>query len=242
MYKRQCILGALPRLKKTGHFRYGMLIAAGIVLLVLTRPYEGMLLCLPVAASLGYWVIKGKNRPTPRLLLARAIVPLALVAAGLAWLGYYDQQNFGKAMTLPYTVNRATYAMAPYFAWQSARPEPAYHHASMRRFYYESELKIFNKSHQPQNYLPIAGVKVLSTLLFYAGIALFPPLVMLRRVFKDRRMRFLTISLLVMIVGMAIQIYLIPHYLAAFTALFYALGLQAMRHLRLMKTNGRPSA
>jgi len=46
-------------------------------------------------------------------------------------------------------------------------------------------------------------------------------------------MRFLAGCLLVMTAGMLIQIYLIPHYLAPFTAVFYALGLQAMRHLRL---------
>jgi hypothetical protein len=39
--------------------------------------------------------------------------------------------------------------------------------------------------------------------------------------------------------GMAIEIYLIPHYLAPFTAAFYALGLQSMRHLRLWKPDGR---
>ena len=39
---------------------------------------------------------------------------------------------------------------------------------------------------------------------------------------------------------MAIQIFLIPHYLAPFTAAFYVIGLQAMRHLRLWTAEGRP--
>jgi hypothetical protein len=38
--------------------------------------------------------------------------------------------------------------------------------------------------------------------------------------------------------GMTVEIYLFPHYLAPFTPAFYALGLQAMRHLRLWKPGG----
>jgi hypothetical protein len=40
---------------------------------------------------------------------------------------------------------------------------------------------------------------------------------------------------------MAIGVYLVPHYLAPFTAAFYALGLQGMRHLRAWKPNGMPA-
>ena len=105
------VLGALPRLRKTSRFRYGFLMAFGITLLILTRPYEGMLLCLPVAVVLGRWVVKGKKRPSPQVLIRRAALPLAFVAACMAWLGYYDYRAFGNPLTLPYTINRATYAI-----------------------------------------------------------------------------------------------------------------------------------
>jgi hypothetical protein len=39
---------------------------------------------------------------------------------------------------------------------------------------------------------------------------------------------------------MLIEIYLIPHYIAAFTAVFYAIGLQCMRHLRVWHPEGKP--
>ena len=66
------------------------------------------------------------------------------------------------------------------------------------------------------------------------------PLIMVRRVFLDRRIRFLVVCVLVLIPGMAIQIYVLPHYLAPFTAAFYAIGLQAMRHLRAWHPEGKP--
>jgi hypothetical protein len=54
---------------------------------------------------------------------------------------------------------------------------------------------------------------------------------MLRRVFLDRHIRFLVYCALVLAAGMVIEVYFAPHYVAPFTAVFYAVGLQAMRHL-----------
>jgi hypothetical protein len=234
------VLGALPRLMKTARTRYGLLLAVGIILVAFTRPYEGLLLCLPVAVALGRWAFLGKNRPGPALLIRRAAFPLALIVAAGAWLGYYDYRAFGSPLTLPYTVDRAQYAMAPYFVWQSQRPEPVYRHQSLRSFYYDGELESFWKIHNLAGFLPYTLAKVLSAFMFFAGSALIPPLIMLRRIFLDRRIRFLVLSVLVLASGMFIQNFLLPHYLAPFTAAFYAIGLQAMRHLRLWKPEGRP--
>jgi hypothetical protein len=234
------VLGALPRLMKTARFRYGLLMAAGIILMALTRPYEGLLLCLPVAAVLGRWALFGKNRPATRILIRRAAFPLALIVAAAAWLGYYDYRAFGSPFTLPYTVDRAAYAVAPYYIWQSRRPEPLYRHEVMRRFYHDAELTAYSKTHSLSGYFPQLLLKVVIAVLFYAGLALLPPLIMLRRVFLDRRIRFLILCMLVLMAGMLIEIYLLPHYLAPFTAAFYAIGLQAMRHLRLWTPEGKP--
>jgi hypothetical protein len=233
------VLGALPRLTKTARSRYGLPMAVGIVLIALTRPYEGVLLCLPVAAVLGCWAVRGKNRPPARVLIRRAIFPLALIVAAGVWMGYYDYRAFGSPLTLPYTVDRATYAVAPYYIWQSRRPAPVYRHETLRKFYCDLEA---GGTEKPQSFSAIVSgnlLKAKSEILFFAGWALFPPLIMLRRVLLDRRIRFLVLCVLILMAGMAIEVYLIPHYLAPFTAAFYAIGLQAMRHLRVWKPEGR---
>jgi hypothetical protein len=234
------VLGALPRLMKTALLSYALLMAAGIVLLIFTRPYEGVLLCLPVAVALGHWALKGKNRPAPLVLVRRAVLPLALVAAALAWLGYYDYRAFGNPLTLPYSVDRAQYAVAPYYVWQKPHPEPAYRHPEMRRFYYDSEMVVYYHEHSLLGYPLVTLVKVWTAVIFFAGYALLPPLIMFRRVFLDRRIRFLVQSVLVLMAGMLIMIYMIPHYLAPFTIAFYAIGLQAMRHLRVWRPEDKP--
>ena len=235
------VLGALPRLIKTARFRYGMILAVGIVILGLTRPYEGLLLCVPVAVALGHWIFFGKNRPPVAVLARRATAPLALIVAAGAWLGYYDYRAFGSPFTLPYTIARTTYAVVPYYVWQAPRPMPDYRHNNMRRFYSEIETYRFADLHSLSGFVPATLTKFgWSAIAFFAGFALAPPLIMFRRVLLDRRLRFLVLCLPLWVAGMAISVFLFPHYLAPFTAALYALGLQAMRHLRVWKPEGKP--
>ena len=181
------VLGALPRLMKTARFRYGMLMAIGIVILMLTRPYEGMLLCLPAAFALGHWAFAGKNRPSPAVLMRRAAVPLLLIVSAGAWLGYYDYRAFGKATTLPYTIDRTTYAVAPYYVWQPPRPEPHYRNEQMRTFYTFLEMEDYWNIHSWWKYVPLTVWKAVKAITFFASFALLPPLIMMRRALKDRR-------------------------------------------------------
>jgi hypothetical protein len=234
------VLGALPRLMKAPHTRYALLMAAGVVILVLDRPYEGMLLCLPVIVAVGHWIIFGKNRPSLLVLARRSIVPIALVIAAGGWMANYDYRAFGNPVTLPYTVNRNTYAIAPYYIWQSKRPLPVYRHEVMKRFYSVTEMDFFNQIRTPSGFLPYSFEKVEFAVLFYSSFTLLLPLIMLRRVLLDRRTRFLVVLLIVLAAGMVIEIFLLPHYVAPFTAVFYAIGLQAMRHLRVWKPEGKP--
>jgi hypothetical protein len=234
------ILGALPRLMRSARLRYAMPLGIGVAILVLTRPYEGILLCLPVGVVLGNWIWKGNNRPSVAALARLTAPPLAFAIAAVAWMGYYDYRAFGNPLTPPYTVDRNTYAITPYYVWQHARPEPKYRYAEMRAFYRDGELSFYNHIHSVKGFAPYTLQKVGFVFLFYAGFALFLPLLMVRRVFLDRRVRFLVVCVLVLAGGMVIEIYLLPHYVAPFTAAFYAIGLQALRHMRFWKPEGRP--
>ncbi len=229
-------LGALPRLLRSAQPRYSLLLALGVVILAMTRPYEGVLLCLPIAVALVRWYVK--ERPRKAMVIRVSLVPLVMLLAAGVWMGYYNDRVFGSPWTLPYTVNRNTYAIAPYFVWQSARVEPAYQHPMMRRFYYDNELAALQEIQGVRGFVQQTLLKSMRGVLFFSGIALLPPLLMLRRVLLDRRTRFLLVCMAVMAAGMVLQVFLLAYYLAPFTAAFYVLGLQAMRHLRVLKING----
>jgi hypothetical protein len=226
------VLGGMPRFKRKPLFRYALAMAVGIALMFTTRPFESLLLFIPVAVSLVRWFSLAKNRPSSAILFRRSAIPLLVVLGAAAWMGYYDYRVFGSPFTLPYSINRATYAMAPYFVWQAPRPEPAYRHEEMRRFYYVDEFDDYERTQSASGFLGTTLIKAAIGLLFFSGVALLPLLFALPRIFRDRRMRFLLICIVVLCAGMLVEIFLIPHYLAPFTVAIYALGLQAMRHIR----------
>jgi hypothetical protein len=235
------VLGAMPRLIRSGRFRYSLVIGIGIAILAITRPLEGFLLCCPVAVMLFYRLRKQGTRPGTAQLARWLAAPLLCTVAAGAWMAWYDYRAFGNPLTPPYSVNRATYAIAPYFVWQQQRPEPNYRYREMRDFYRTDELDTYKKLHSLRGFLPQTLLKVALFFEFYAGFALLVPLLMVRRVFLDRRIRFLLISVIVLAAGMGMEIYLLPHYVAPFTVAFYVIGLQAMRHLRLWKPEGKPA-
>ncbi|HXR40261.1 MAG TPA: hypothetical protein VN776_14270 [Terracidiphilus sp.] len=235
------LLGGLPRFIRHTRHRDALLMAVGVSLLALSRPYEGLLLCLLAAVLLARSIFFGKRRPSVVLVLRRTALPLAVVLAAVAWLAYYDYRAFGNLRTLPYTVDRAEYAAAPYWIWQSPRPVPVYRHEVIRDFYVHQELGSAMRLHTPGGLLAEElFFKPLRMFLFFAGFALLPPLIMLRRVFMDRRIRFLVVCIAVVYCAVIVETWLIPHYFAAITPAFYALGLQMIRHLRQWRPGGQP--
>src|SRR5207244_12307329 len=104
---------------------------------------------------------------------------------------YYNWRVFGSALTLPYQINRATYAVSPVFLWQSPRLEPVYRHTVMRDFYVSTELPVFKKARTVVGFFDGAATKLGMTISFFFGALLTIPLMMLPRVIHDRRARFL---------------------------------------------------
>ena len=229
------VLGAFPRFMRLMRLRDGIMLAVGIFIVAVTRPYEGMFLCAPVAFALGHWMFVGKNRPGFSLLVRRTAIPLTLLIAGASWMGYYDYRLFGNPLILPYVLHRATYAVAPTFTWQKPRPQPVYRHQSMKDFYTRNELEEFEKVRSVRGFFSQNTVKAVRAFQFFAGFALLPPLIMIGRVFKDRRLRLIIICMLLLMAGMLAEAALFAYYLAPFTAAFSVVGLQAMRHLRQWK-------
>jgi hypothetical protein len=233
------VLGALPRLMKGSRFRDSLLLATGASILAITRPYEGMLLCLPVAFVLGRWLLFGKNRPSARVLIW-ASTPVVLIVAAVCWMGYYNYRAFGKPSTMPYTIDRATYAVATLYIWQPRQTGLVYRHESLRLFYSTYESLKLARPQTVSSLFHEAFFKYWLGLVFYVGPILFAPLIMMRRVWLDRRIRFLVVGVLILMAGVSIEFFTIAHYYAPFTAALYAIVLQATRHLRVWNPEGRP--
>jgi hypothetical protein len=234
------VLGALPRIMRTAQVRDGVFMAMGVAILANSRPYEGLWVCVPAAIALLWWAAS-QTKLSRSTLVRRSLPPGALLLVVAAFMGYYNYRLFGNVFTLPYQVNRATYAVAPVFLWKTPLPEPIYRHRVMRDFYVKAELAEFQNAQTLSGFVRGAAKKLGIVFFFFFGAAMLAPLIMLPRVFRNRRVRFLVIAAAVFALGLSLNAWLFPHYLAPFTGALYVLFLQAMRYLRAWRPGGKPS-
>lgn len=235
------VLGALPRLIHQQRVRYALLLGLGVAILANSRPYEGLVFCLPVAVALLAWLV-GKKRPPARVSLLHVVLPIAAVLCGTAAaMMYHFYRVTGNPLRMPFQVNRETYAIAPVFIWQSVRPEPDYRHPKMRDFYVTWELLPYESARTLRGLVHRTRDKIRMFRIFYLGPALTLPLVMLPFVFRDRKLRLPLVICGVMIAGLSVEVWTFPHYTSPMAGVLYVLLLQCMRHMRVWRWRGRPT-
>ena len=225
------LFGAFQRLEKTKRFggqsaALATLMALGIGMLANSRPYEGLMLCLPVAARMAWWL--GQGNLAPKLLLS--VLPLALCLAAIgAGMALYLQAVTGSATKLPYAVNQERYGWPLTLRWAEVkqmehdRPEFSsyYQYEKTERGYYESV---------PQ-FLAGLATKIQMDWRFFLGPALTIPCLFLPRIWRKPRLRFLLLGgavvLLVVLTGPHF-----PHYMAPALIPLMAVCVEGFRHLR----------
>ena len=234
------VVGAFPRIKRSQKVRDALLLALGVAMLGNTRPYEGAVLALVVALAMLLWIC-GKRRPRPLVFWRNVAMPIVLVLLTVSVAtSYYYFKVTGHAWLMPQQLNRETYAMAPYFYWQSPHPEPAYHHQVLRDFYHGTELNHFLAVHTLKGTLLELLTKFGLSWIFYFGPVLTLPLFFLPSVFRDRRVRFLLITGSICLIASGLVVFFSIHYIAPVAVILVAITLQCLRHLRLFKLDGRP--
>ncbi len=235
------VLGALPRIKRHARLCDAVALGIGVAILANTRPYEGLVFSLPIAAAMLLWIVRQKRIPK-RTVIGRVVLPVILIL-GLtgAAMGSYFWRVTGDPLTMPYQIDRQTYAMAPYFIWQHARLEPIYRHAVMRDFYQGWEFHDYLSGRTPLGFVRRVLYKTYVLWKFYAGPALTIPLLAFPCILRDRKMKFPLIVAGLVSVGILLETWTGAHYVAAATGLFLLLIVQCMRHLRLWRWSGKPA-
>ena len=233
------VLGAMPRIIHRQAVRDSLVFALGIAILANTRPYEGSVVCAATFGGLLFWILK--NKPPIHLLLRRVILPVTLVlaVAGAATI-FYCWEVTGNPLRMPQQVNRDTYAVAPYFYWQTAHPEPKYDHKEIRDFY-GLESREFHQARTLTGALLQIVKKVGLGWTFYVSPLLTIPLFMLPWMLRDPRMRFPLIAGAVSLIGCVIVVFFNIHYLAPAVSLFLIFLVQGLRRLRSWSLEGDPT-
>jgi hypothetical protein len=235
------VLGAMPRIIRCLRARDALILSLGVGMLINSRPYEGLVLCLPVGVLLmGCVIKKGRHGVSASILLRRVVLPTgcSLLIVG-AMTSYYFFRVTGSPFRMPYQVNRDAYSMGRYFFWQGPHAVAPYRHDELRRFY-QNEFDRYQRHRSLSGFLWETGFKIGLSWLFYFGPALTVSLFALPWVWRDRRIRPLVVIGAVGVVGIEMVIYFAPHYAAPFTCVIIAFVIQGLRHLRVWKSGNRP--
>jgi hypothetical protein len=226
------VLGAFRRLIPQPRARDAVILGLGMAVLANSRPAEGFVLSLLVSAALLVWSL-GRNGPAWGVTLRRLALPVCLVLLPVAAaMGYYNFRVTGRVFKMPYMVHEETYAMAPHFLWQKARPEPPHRHEVLRD-YYTVEMHDYLEQHSPDGLIFHGWTKMKQLATeFFQNWGLTLPLVMLPWVVKrDRWMQLALLIAGLFVASLFLETWVLAHYAAPIMALVFALSLEAMRNL-----------
>jgi len=236
------VLGALPRIKSSQRLADVGLMGLGLALLANSRPWEGLILSLPVAMILLFWMLS-KDKPALKVSLLRIALPLGLMlGATVGWLAYYSWRTTGNPVRAPYQVYEQTYGTVPYMIWQGMRPEPVYRHVVLRKLEIEYELGIYESYKRPVGHI----LRIFSACSFFLGPILVQPFLLLILAlcsgFSSRQLYFTTGAVFaifgVFALGAEFAVFYSPHYSAPVTCLILAFLLLAMGEIREWNKTG----
>jgi hypothetical protein len=234
------VLGAMPRIVRRARTRDAVLLGLGIAMLANTRPYEGLLFCIPVAAWFLWWLAgKTKSRVPTRDRVIRVTVPVgAVLALTLAFMGYYNWRLTGNPLLFPHMLNSRTYRTTGIFLWDHPGTPLEYHNQQFEDFYNGWEREDYDNSWRAVwNVSAEKLTRTGSTYFWWGALLLLPALPF---VFFDRKMRLPVIIFLLIAAGFLAEIWSMPHYAAPLTGVIFLLLVQAIRHLRTIRLGGRP--
>ncbi len=232
------LIGGARRLMVKPRMSYALASSVGLVILANSRPFEGLLLSLPIGLMLLIWLIKNRRAALGRVTV-RQVVPV-FAAVGVmtsASMAYYNYRITGNPMQFPYLVYERTYSASALLIWQQLPPKPNYRHKIMEDFHTKYEVPFYHSKHSIWGFIKI-NLATLAMYLFVAGnVFAIPVIVSARQLlawsWKNRWGRFAFLTYALFALGMMIPNYSLPHYWAPVTGLNHLFVLQGIRFWRI---------
>lgn len=224
---RLCEPAASPR----SRIWLSALIAAGLVLLANSRPYEGFAFSLPL---LGYLVWKLCKLPFTRREMAAMIVPGLIIGMGaLGFMGVYNHATTGNALLMPYSLNHQTYWPLPFFVGQKVNPNFQAADPAFAKFFAETAEDFEYKTANSR--LGIAKVqpaRIFRNWAYYVGLALtFPVAIGMISCMMRPSLRIVVLAFTTISLAIAACLYNFQHYFAPATIVVYVFATEGLRYL-----------
>jgi len=229
------VLGGARRVMETARARDAILMTLGAAVLANSRPYEGLLLCVPVAAVLVWWLVRRTDVGVRRRIQAVVLPALAVIVLVAALMLRYNHAVTGRATQFPYLVYLHEYGRGPDFLWQKPSDAPLATDPLMRT-YQEWELATADSLRSPRRFASRNIDRMESTFGFFLKWSLLAPFFVLPIVLRQRWVRLACVSLACVLVGLILSSWYQLHYTAPAAGVFmilYVTCLAWCRRLRL---------
>ncbi len=232
------VVGALPRILAQPRWQGGLMMGLGAGVLMLARPFEGALLCLPIALLLLLRVVKPSWQGS-RLAFARVAIPSVLVIGGCgALMLAHNQATTGSFLKTPYDLHRVTYAKVPAFLSSPPIRSEQRGLPHMRDFY-DVEAEKYERRHDTRNLVFGMGAKLFYSWNFYVGVTLAIPF--FAGMWALRRNYFLWGALAFFYAGYLFETWNFPQYTAPVYPWLLVITMSGFAWLRSFEWRGRPA-
>jgi hypothetical protein len=226
------VFGSVPRLYERVTPRSALWLVIGILLLANSRPYEGLVFVLCVAAwwtseyiLSGFWRVSGLSLRT----VAPALLTLML---GVLLMGIYFFKTTDSAIEMPYVRYAKEYEITRPFIWNNLRPEPAYRHIVMRT-YYEQQISLLARARSFGGWTVDTLHKASVFCMFYVWPGLVLTIIMLPKVLATREGRVAVAVIAGVLLGISLEIWpMMIHYPAPVAVAALLLVMCSIREVR----------
>jgi hypothetical protein len=231
------VLGAMPRFLEHRRWRDGLVLAVGASILLVTRPVEGALLCLPVAVTILWCLWRSPNGRASRSLVRLGVPAALLLAVSGGWILSYNAATTGQALKSPYDLNRELYAVTPAFLFLE-RPDSEQRGPPFFRELYAWEDGYYDARTGPARAARSVAAKIYYNWNFYVGFLLTPAF--LAGLWAARRRPFLLATLGFFMTAYMFETWNFPHYTAPIFPVILIILMMGFGWLRQWSPGGRP--
>jgi hypothetical protein len=232
--------GALGRVLRRASIVNAALLGVGVAILANSRPYEGLLLCIPMACVFLWWLAgKSKYAGAWRERATKVLLPVSiLLLATIGFIGYYNWRVTGDALLFPHVLAGRTYDRSALFLWQQAKPPLHFNNVEFEYFYNRWERGNYGRTWADAKKVSLQKLDLFRRLYLWPASLLALPGVL--AAFRDKRFRLLLAALSTVLVGFFATAWSNPHYIAPVTCIIFAVIAQGLRHLRTIRVSNRP--
>lgn len=233
------VLGVLGRLHRCAAPYLGVLLALGVAILINSRPYESVFFLVPVGIAFFLWLYRRRKDTVSRRAALRVGVPAgAILLLTLACMAYYDWRLTGNPLDPPYAYAPRLLHRGAMFLWEKPKPPGHYSNAQFEAFYNQYEIGNYGRTWATfRSVFQDKWEHCFPTFFWPACWLLLPGALF---VYRDARLRLIFLTLLSTVLGYCLVVWPGPHYLAPAAGAWFALLVQALRHLRTMSLFRRP--